>query len=165
MVRKKGFANSLVEKTLVNRSTGAGRKQAYTKTLTIPARYLDSWTKDKTFPTDAVKLIPLGGINARLGFIVVPHASPLLVIKPQLEVEVKYFEARLNELYKTTLNQILDQLLDYKDKPSIMTKTVFNNLTKYLQDVGYYNGVKNYFPPATYDLLDAQKKPSKKKKP
>jgi hypothetical protein len=167
MARTHNFKKDLVERPLVTRHASKDKTKNNPKTLTIPRRFYEEWQHDKTLPIDKVTVIPLGDPNSRLGCIVIPHASPLLVDKKKLEREVTYFEKRMVELYADVLADLHFILTEHRRNPEILDAVEAETLLSYLLDVGYYSDAargKKYVFDKTFELLDLPEKPKKKKK-
>jgi hypothetical protein len=175
MTKPKGFEYDLVERNLTNRWSITRGKKIISKTLTIPKRIVDTWEADKTLVQNGVVVVPLGEPNSRLGVLVLPAYSPLLLRKDRLGDEVSYFTKRLNEQYNSTLHEMYSQLLAYDNDSSIMKKVDAENMESYLDFMGFnekHKHSKGYMPGRMSNVplmkvakRSTRKKPSKPPKP
>jgi len=161
MTKPKDFEHKLVAKNLISRWSVTRGEKIFSKTLTLPKRFVDEWQADKTLLTDEVVIIPLGEPNSRLGILVVPKQSPLLVMKKDLHTEIFYLESRLKNLYDNTLTYIYDALRENKKKTN-MDDADINKALEYLEAINF-DGEKGDVPDREYDFPEI-KKPKKKPK-
>jgi hypothetical protein len=120
MPRAKTVANTLIIRPIAERPTSSGETKSIMRTVTIPARYIEEWARDKTYAGGRLAIIPFGGLTAPLGFLALPADSPIKAIPKNLESAFRFFESELARIYDENVTELVDTIERNRDNPKIL---------------------------------------------